>query len=467
MLCFIEAPQRYAVRGAKSDLRVTGRAAQCGDRLTLRLVLFLKRVPYWVIRPHMRLVPKEFECVLCVADPLAYATDEEENILRALNEKYAGRNYKGSHIVGVDEVTAYGEIILNVAADGGGSISVRFRASVVFVTKGTILPYMKHVATTSPYTICQSNKVNCILLSDAPEVEMLRDGQRVPVVLTGTDMPPRQPAINGVATLLRCVVAPQTYHLQGTLSQADAQQLMRLGRIVLDCLQDRAELATDRQSLPDNALSTLRDDKPVYVSGKGTWSELRQGDTFALEPQLYGMVESIGDAPADAPIIIPDEVGEDNGTVLKVVWVDPLRTRSGRLNYFEERFYSHVVGQGEPTLVFTEDGFPWIGPASAPSDVEPVNLLDFLGEAIRSEGGVDVEGYWSRDTTLYQSSPLVTRRDTEVPGAVSESPLIFFRTCLGSMINWGDAMNGMCVKYSAAEIQEHALYWEALDRYKI
>lgn len=141
--------------------------------------------------------------------------------------------------------------------------------------------------------------------------------------------------------------------------------------------------------------------------------------------------------------------------------------RESDIIFFEYLLYSYTLNkelEKSRTKIESKYADEWNGPKSysLPDTLELLNIIDII-ESV--EDKIDVTGVWSRDLTIYRSSPLVVKSQRDsIPESWNQyddaTPRTAFALMLKTMYNFLKAINEMVYIYDSVEkIEEHKNIW--------
>ncbi|GFR88929.1 BA71V-D339L (G9L) [Elysia marginata] len=142
------------------------------------------------------------------------------------------------------------------------------------------------------------------------------------------------------------------------------------------------------------------------------------------------------------------------------------KTRRESFAFFEGLLYSYPAPSEakEAQTITTMAAEAWEGPPGhpLPAGIVAANLLEVVDTA--AAGGVNVAGLWSRDLSIYRSSPLAAKVSGEVPGwwssPVDATPITAFASMLKSVYEFLKAVNEMVGIYAPPGVLEsHKNIW--------
>lgn len=355
----------------------------------------------------MALVTKQFDVTLHVRNPISLCTAMRPNAMLLLRNAYEGKNFKGSHIVRIREISKMSRCKITGSNNSGeGDIDIVFLADVAIIAEWDIIAGVTLMRTEQ--FIVGSSEVNreaadrsaasvSVSLVPTPEARTLRVGQKIAVRTVQALHDPMQRMISTVGTLLTCDKDAIVFRLKGSLTVEAATGLMPMVEAIGKELADRAELA-----------------------------ERRLVDIIFFEMLLYSY--------ASPPKAVRDSA---KNTMVETV--------------------GYPAWTGPPTYITASD------------QIAVLNLLDLIRKAAGGSAA-KVDGLWSRPLWIYRSSPTVAHTAVSKSARpegwakfIEEDTTVAFQTFLGSILNFLYAVRIMVATFNTkAMIDDHLNVWAAM-----
>jgi hypothetical protein len=342
-----------------------------------------------------------------VANPINFCADKGRHLLADLQNKYAGRCFKGAFILAVKEVLDSGAChVVRTNGSGEAYIDVRFLAAVAVFGRWDILAGVEIVSHQqmvvgvyegAPGQPRPGRPRAVVTLFASKDVVALAVGQKIPVRVVLAQHAPMQPQASVVGALLVCDQAAPAYRLRGALDPAA-----------------RAELA------PMLAAVELE------LAARAALVETQKADLWFFEILLHAYRET------------PRDAAGAGATAAVAAW---------------------------------EGGPVWHGPRSAQeveAGAETTSALDVVRRAVGGEA-VPVAGVWSRSLALHRSSPLVAvvrGEEAAAPAAwtvVDGAPRAVFAEILKNILDFLVATRELVLVYNSRElIDRHLNLWSVM-----